>query len=109
MPADLQRLKEIFLAAVDRADPDEREAYLRQACGGDAELRRQVEALLREHERPGSFLGPPSAGPASTADPRPGESQGGSPAEGPGSGWSCSSRCARRCSTPTRRGSSTAT
>ena len=27
----------------------------------------------------------------------------------PASGWSCSSRSARRCSTPTRRGSSTAT
>ena len=26
-----------------------------------------------------------------------------------GSGWNCSCRCARRCSTPTRRGSSTAT
>ena len=26
-----------------------------------------------------------------------------------GPGWSCSSRSARRCSTPTRRGSSTAT
>ena len=31
------------------------------------------------------------------------------PAEHPPSGWSCSSRSARRCSTPTRRGSSTAT
>ena len=31
------------------------------------------------------------------------------PGSASGSGWSCSSRCARRCSTPTRRGSSTGT
>ena len=31
------------------------------------------------------------------------------PASPPGSGWSCSCRCAGRCSTPTRRASSTAT
>ena len=31
------------------------------------------------------------------------------PADPDGSGWSCSSRCARRSSTPTRRGSSTGT
>ena len=31
------------------------------------------------------------------------------PARRPASGWSCSSRSARRCSTPTRRASSTAT
>src|SRR5690242_20498838 len=89
MPAELRRVKEIFLAAVDKASPEEREAYLGQACGGDAELRRQVEALLREHERPGSLLGPAAHDPASTADSRPGESQGGGPggdAGGPAEG-----------------------
>ena len=30
-----------------RRDPEERAAYLRQACGGDAALRASVEALLR--------------------------------------------------------------
>src|SRR5215510_6813525 len=34
----------------------ERAAYLELACGGDAELRRKVEALLEGHDRIGDFL-----------------------------------------------------
>src|SRR5688500_7436870 len=34
----------------------ERAAYLDQACAGDAALRERVEALLRAHDDPGSFL-----------------------------------------------------
>jgi hypothetical protein len=30
------------------ADPAQRAAYLTEACGGDAELRRRVEAMLRD-------------------------------------------------------------
>ena len=46
-----ERLTAVFEAAVLR-EPTEREAYLREACEGDADLQQQVEALLVEVERP---------------------------------------------------------
>jgi serine/threonine protein kinase/lipopolysaccharide biosynthesis regulator YciM len=46
--------KEIFLAAVEKATPAERGAFLDQACAGDAALRQRVEALLQAHDEPGS-------------------------------------------------------
>ncbi len=36
--------------------PDQRATYLDQACGGDAQLRQRVEALLQVHEQAGQFL-----------------------------------------------------
>jgi serine/threonine protein kinase len=48
--------RSIFLAALDKASEGERRAYLDQACAGAPELRTRVEALLRSHERMGSFL-----------------------------------------------------
>ena len=51
------RQRDIFTAALQITDPEERSAYLGQACGGDAELRRRVEVLLRTHESVGDFLG----------------------------------------------------
>ncbi len=56
--------RSIFLAALDRADPTERAAYLDDACAGDAELRRRVEGLLEAHNEPGEFLEPPAIGDA---------------------------------------------
>ena len=56
MPNDA---KAIFLAAVERATPAERDAYLDGACAGSPELRAEVVALLRSHEQAGSFLEPP--------------------------------------------------
>jgi serine/threonine protein kinase len=47
MAIDAARAKSLFLAASDLADPAERAAYLDRECGGDAELRERVEALLR--------------------------------------------------------------
>jgi serine/threonine protein kinase/pilus assembly protein TadC len=47
MAVDAPRAKSLFLAASDLADPAERAAYLNRECGGDAELRARVEALLR--------------------------------------------------------------
>jgi len=46
-----ERLTAVFEAAVLH-EPAEREAYLREACEGDADLRQQVEALLVDVERP---------------------------------------------------------
>jgi serine/threonine-protein kinase len=50
-----QRVEEIFHSALERA-PDQRKAFLDGACGGDADLRKQVETLLSDHQRVGSFL-----------------------------------------------------
>jgi serine/threonine protein kinase/tetratricopeptide (TPR) repeat protein len=47
MPADPKRLQSIFLAA---EEADDRAAVLDRECGGDAELRRQVEKLLAAHD-----------------------------------------------------------
>src|SRR3954466_5689950 len=49
----------IFLAALDM-DPAERAAFLDGACGGDATLRRGVEALLRRHAEAHGFLDVPA-------------------------------------------------
>jgi eukaryotic-like serine/threonine-protein kinase len=45
----------IFTAAVN-LPADERAPYLERACGGDAKLRQQVEALLQTHDHVGDFL-----------------------------------------------------
>src|SRR5262249_59101204 len=52
--------KDIFLSAVEIADPRERALHLDQACGGDANLRKRVEALLRAQADPDSFLDHPA-------------------------------------------------
>src|SRR5262245_55399804 len=53
--------RDIFIAARDKTDPAARSAYLAQACGGDAALRRRVEGLLRASARAGDFLETPAA------------------------------------------------
>ena len=54
---DSPRLKTVFTEALVRPSGPERAAYLDEACRGDAELQVQAEALLRDHERIGRFLG----------------------------------------------------
>ncbi len=49
MPLDLQRIQNVFQAVVEAA-PAERIAALERECGADAELRRQVEAILKAHD-----------------------------------------------------------
>jgi serine/threonine protein kinase len=68
MPADLKRVKEIFLAALEQPGADERQAFLGQACAGDEELRHEVEALLAQHAQASGFLESPPAGLAPTVD-----------------------------------------
>src|SRR5450432_3118048 len=46
MAVDAARAKSLFLNASDLTDPAARAAYLECECGGDAELRARVEALL---------------------------------------------------------------
>ena len=49
----------IFTHAIVLA-PEQRAAYLDEACAGDAELRARVERLLRSHDMAGSFLATPA-------------------------------------------------
>src|SRR5829696_4979650 len=46
----------------------ERAAFLDQACAGDRELQRRVEALVHNHENAGSFMNGPPAGAAEVAE-----------------------------------------
>jgi serine/threonine protein kinase len=48
------RVKEIFQSALDRA-PEERSAFVGQACGEDREIRAEVESLLMAHREAGDF------------------------------------------------------
>src|SRR5215468_10698887 len=69
MAIDAARAKSLFLAASDLADPAERAAYLDRECGGDAELRARVEALLRANDAVPLPVAPEAT--ADSADDRP--------------------------------------
>jgi serine/threonine protein kinase/tetratricopeptide (TPR) repeat protein len=68
--------REIFLAALKQPTAAERAAYLEQACGPDANLRNQIEGLLAEHEKLGSYLESPVAQEATIDQPRVAEGAG---------------------------------
>jgi serine/threonine protein kinase len=55
-----QKVRDVFVAAV-QLPAEQWEAFLKEACAGDEELRRQVSDLLREHQQAGSFLDQPAA------------------------------------------------
>jgi WD40 repeat protein/serine/threonine protein kinase len=55
MSADFDRLRDIFLTAVEDHPPDRWDAYLEQACAGDEELRRQAALLLKAHAEGGGL------------------------------------------------------
>ena len=44
-PERYKQVDELFIAALER-QPEERAAFLDQACSGDSDLRREVETLL---------------------------------------------------------------
>jgi serine/threonine protein kinase/tetratricopeptide (TPR) repeat protein len=77
---DPNHVKSIFMAASEKA-AGERAAYLDEATAGDAVLRARVEALLRAHDDPDSFLKEPLAELGATVDLARAEPQ---LAEGPG-------------------------
>jgi hypothetical protein len=60
--------EEIFHQALARRDPEERVAYLEQACGDDAALRASVEALLQADVGATGFMDRPPPDPAATVD-----------------------------------------
>src|SRR5262249_50766322 len=53
-------LESIFFEALARRSSAEREAFLKEACAGDDELRRRVEWMLAAHAKSGSFLEQPA-------------------------------------------------
>ncbi len=54
-PERLQRSDEILQGALQLA-PEERAAFLDQACAGDAALRQKVESLLAAAQQMGGFM-----------------------------------------------------
>jgi eukaryotic-like serine/threonine-protein kinase len=60
MANDPRQVQAVFLQALD-VPPDQRPTFLDRECGGDGDLRRRVEGLLRAHGQSGSFLDHPAA------------------------------------------------
>lgn len=58
-PERWQRIKEVFVAALD-LDPPGRAAFLDEACRDDPDLRHEVQILLDSHEEAGSFMESPA-------------------------------------------------
>jgi serine/threonine protein kinase len=56
---DWRRVEELFHAAFEHA-PEARRLFLDEACGGDAELRQEVETLISKNEHAASFLERPA-------------------------------------------------
>ena len=54
-----QKVEQLYNDALER-DEAERDAYLRDACGGDDALRREEESLLRNEKKAGRFLDTPA-------------------------------------------------
>ena len=78
-----QQVKQVFLAACD-LQPAEVAAFLDRACGGDAELQREVASLL-EHHFSETIVGqsPADTGPAKVWNPPPPSTAGVDPGSGP--------------------------
>ncbi len=67
---DPQSVEGLFLTALSKSTPEEREAFLTEACGDDTERRRRIEALLRAYDDAGSFLDKPPVGVPTEIDPQ---------------------------------------
>ncbi|HEX8799183.1 MAG TPA: hypothetical protein VF772_11245, partial [Terriglobales bacterium] len=64
-PERWQQIKNLFGAALERR-PEERGAFLQEACGSDESLRAEVESLLAEQQAVTT-----SAGPSAPSMPQP--------------------------------------
>ena len=62
MASEQHIVEQVFGAALNQS-PEERRAFLDEACHNAPELRRQVEELLLANQRLGSFLEQPALGP----------------------------------------------
>ena len=55
------RVEETIFEGALVLPPEQRVAYLEQACSGDAAMRQRVEALIEAHEKAGAFMTEPAA------------------------------------------------
>ncbi len=76
MNANLEKVKAIFLQAVDQCAPDQWGPYLDKACGEDEELRQAVEVLLDAHASDESLLDKGAIAAGATIDQPPIEQPG---------------------------------
>jgi len=67
---DNKNEEQIYYEAISKP-PGERQAYLKEVCGDDAELSARVEALLKAHDEAGDFLQPRAIGASVTLDSSP--------------------------------------
>ena len=67
MSNELQGAKAVFGKAVEIESPEDRSAYLDEACA-DPQMRAEVEELLSAIQRAGSFMSRPILEPQDTAD-----------------------------------------
>jgi eukaryotic-like serine/threonine-protein kinase len=58
-PERWEQVDNLLQSALQRP-PEQRAAFLKEACDGDEALRREVESLLRAHEQAGEFLEAPA-------------------------------------------------
>ena len=56
MKNEESKIELIFFQAIEIGSPEEREAFLDEACGGDDKIRRRVQRLLRASPKVGSFM-----------------------------------------------------
>jgi hypothetical protein len=61
MAPEPEKIKAVFLEALDKATLVERAAFLDESCAEDLTLRQHVEALLQAHDRPDRLLDHPAA------------------------------------------------
>src|SRR5438046_10560147 len=58
-PGRWARITDIYHATITRP-PEERASFVGQECHGDETLRKQVEAMVKSHERSGDFIESPA-------------------------------------------------
>src|SRR5262245_26923215 len=63
-----RRTESLFWSALAAPSPEERGRYLEQVCGGDQQLRGQIEELLAAYPKVQHFLESPAFPPLATAD-----------------------------------------
>jgi serine/threonine protein kinase len=71
MNPDQPKAETLFARAIGIESAADRAAFLEQACGSDAALRREVEKLVRDYFRAGGFLEKPAVAGLATVDESP--------------------------------------
>ncbi len=68
MATEPPSLDTVFCGAIEIASPEERTAFIAEACGANVDLQDRVAKLVDAHFRAGAFLESPRGGPAATVD-----------------------------------------